>query len=68
MTRRCSSIVAAIIDLAHAHDLSVVAEGVETADQLATLRRLGCDRAQGYLFSPPVSAGDFINLLKRDAA
>ncbi len=65
---RSSSIVAAIIDLAHAHGLSVVAEGVETADQLATLRQLGCDRAQGYLFSPPVSAGDFINLLKREAA
>lgn len=65
---RGSSIVAAIIDLAHAHDLSVVAEGVETAEQLATLRHLGCDRAQGFLFSPPVSAGDFVNLLSSDAA
>jgi diguanylate cyclase (GGDEF)-like protein/PAS domain S-box-containing protein len=65
---RSSSIVAAIIHLAHAHDLSVVAEGVETAEQLATLRHLGCDRAQGFLFSPPVSAADFMNLLKREAA
>jgi diguanylate cyclase (GGDEF)-like protein/PAS domain S-box-containing protein len=64
---RSSSIVAAIIDLAHAHGLFVVAEGVETAEQLAVLRQLGCDRAQGFLFSPPVSSADFVNLLARDA-
>ena len=63
-----SSIVAAIIDLGHAHGLSVVAEGVETAEQLAILRRLGCDRAQGYLFSPPVSSADFLDLLQREVA
>ena len=39
--------------LGHAFGLSVVAEGVETADQLQELRALGCDVGQGYLFSPP---------------
>ena len=56
---RSSSIVASIISLAHALGLSVVAEGVETQEQLAHLRRFGCDRAQGWLFSGPVSGADF---------
>jgi EAL domain-containing protein (putative c-di-GMP-specific phosphodiesterase class I) len=47
------AIVIAIIGLAHALGLSVVAEGVETDQQLAILKRLGCDQAQGYLFSRP---------------
>jgi diguanylate cyclase len=42
-----------IIGLGHAFGLSVVAEGVETAQQLQELRALGCDVGQGYLFSPP---------------
>jgi diguanylate cyclase (GGDEF)-like protein len=42
-----------IIGLGHAFGLSVVAEGVETADQLQELRALGCDVGQGYLFAPP---------------
>ena len=53
-----TEIVAAVINLAHALDLSVVAEGVETEHQLELLRHLGCDYAQGYLFSRPVPASE----------
>ena len=48
-----SAIVAAVIALAHALELSVVAEGVETAEQLQRLRTLGCEQAQGYYFARP---------------
>lgn len=44
------------IELGHALDMRVVAEGVETADQYRFLSKLGCDIAQGYLSHPPVSA------------
>jgi PAS domain S-box-containing protein/diguanylate cyclase (GGDEF)-like protein len=50
-------IVGAIVGLAHNLGIRVVAEGVETASQLDHLRRLGCESAQGYLFSRPVDAG-----------
>ncbi|HLN16110.1 MAG TPA: EAL domain-containing protein [Acidimicrobiales bacterium] len=49
-----TEIVAAVINLAHALGLSVVAEGVQNKEQLATLRALRCDYAQGFLFSRPV--------------
>jgi diguanylate cyclase (GGDEF)-like protein/PAS domain S-box-containing protein len=48
-----TAIVRSVIDLAHALRLVVVAEGVERQDQLDALRALGCDLAQGYLFSRP---------------
>jgi EAL domain-containing protein (putative c-di-GMP-specific phosphodiesterase class I) len=49
-----SSIVGAVIELAHALGLTVVAEGVETDAELGELKSLGCDAAQGFLFSQPV--------------
>jgi len=53
-----ASIVQAIISLAHSLRLKVVAEGVETAEQLARLREFGCDQYQGYYRSAAVPAGE----------
>ena len=50
-----SAIVSAVVALGHAMGLSVVAEGVETAEQAALVRRLGCDEMQGYHFAAPLS-------------
>jgi diguanylate cyclase (GGDEF)-like protein len=52
-------LVDAIIAMAHSLRLTVVAEGVETAQQLEYLRRQGCDQCQGYLFSKPLPAEEF---------
>ncbi len=51
------AIVAAIIALAHALELTVVAEGVETERQLRILEDLDCDRAQGFLFARSIDPG-----------
>jgi len=58
-----TAIVRAIITLGHALDLTVVAEGVETRDQLESLIELECDAVQGFLFSKALSAEDFKELL-----
>jgi diguanylate cyclase (GGDEF)-like protein len=62
-----ASIVRAIISLAHGLRLKVVAEGVETADQVAFLQKLGCDQYQGYYFSRPVTASAMEALLRAGA-
>jgi EAL domain-containing protein (putative c-di-GMP-specific phosphodiesterase class I) len=51
-----TSIVEAIVTLAHALGLTAVAEGLETPTQLETLRVIGCDHAQGYLLGRPLPA------------
>jgi EAL domain-containing protein (putative c-di-GMP-specific phosphodiesterase class I) len=48
-------ILSALINLSHALGLKVVAEGVETIEQLALLRSIGCDQTQGNYFSKPLS-------------
>jgi len=62
-----TAIVAAVVAMAHALDLNVVAEGVETADQLRRLQTLGCDQVQGYYFSKPVSPAAIDPLLHQPA-
>jgi diguanylate cyclase (GGDEF)-like protein/PAS domain S-box-containing protein len=54
-----AAIVRSIISLGHRLDLKVIAEGVETLEQLDFLRIRGCDEVQGYYFSRPLSADDF---------
>jgi diguanylate cyclase (GGDEF)-like protein/PAS domain S-box-containing protein len=60
-----AAIVASIIALAHNLKLDVIAEGVETAEQLAYLRRHHCDEMQGYYFSRPLAAPEFEQLLRQ---
>jgi diguanylate cyclase len=63
-----ASIVQAIISLAHGLRLKVVAEGVENAEQVAFLQKLGCDQYQGFYFSRPVDAAAFEQLLRGGSA
>jgi diguanylate cyclase (GGDEF)-like protein/PAS domain S-box-containing protein len=56
-------LISATIAMAHGLGLKVIAEGVETEDQFAFLQNLNCDRAQGYLFSRPVSPDEITRLL-----
>lgn len=60
-----ATIVTAIISLAHALDMRVTAEGVETEEQGAILRQSNCDDAQGYLFGKPVPAEELERILQR---
>lgn len=62
-----AAIVRAIITLAHSLGLSAVAEGVETAEQVAFLRENGCDEIQGYYFSRPVWPDEIARLLAQAA-
>jgi diguanylate cyclase (GGDEF)-like protein len=61
------AIVSSIIQLAHALDLTVVAEGVERRDQLAVIRKLGCDSAQGFLLGRPAPAPSANSYVRRGA-
>jgi diguanylate cyclase (GGDEF)-like protein len=53
---RAAAVVRAIVELSHTMQLTVVAEGVETTEQLAALRLMGCDASQGYLLARPMPA------------
>lgn len=62
------AIVTAIINMASSLGLRTIAEGVETAEQMAFLRLHGCDEVQGYYFSKPLTAPDFAQFLARQNA
>ncbi|MCC7370523.1 MAG: EAL domain-containing protein [Chloroflexi bacterium] len=57
------ALTSAIVELGRALDLELVAEGIETADQRLHLMRMGCELGQGYLWSKPVPADEFNQLL-----
>ncbi|MFI5286959.1 MAG: EAL domain-containing protein [Candidatus Dormibacteria bacterium] len=61
-----TAVAAAVMGMAHALNLTVVAEGVETVTQDAALRALGCDEAQGFLYSRPQSAKDLEPFLEKE--
>ncbi|HCA59149.1 MAG TPA: hypothetical protein DEP46_14340 [Blastocatellia bacterium] len=60
-----ASLVLALVTLAHNLGLKVIAEGVETEEQLKFLKLIRCDEYQGYLLSKPVPRSDFLELVKR---
>ena len=64
--RRPAQIVEAVAAIAGALDLETTAEGVESAEQLAYLRRLGCDYGQGYYFAKPLMIDELGALLDAD--
>ena len=57
---RHRAVVIAAISLAHSLGMRVVAEGVETADQANAVIELGCDEIQGFFFSKPLPAAEFL--------
>ena len=61
-----AAIVTGMVRLIHSLKLDVVAEGVETPDELAFLRGVGCDEAQGFLFSRALPADECMALARRD--
>lgn len=60
-----AAIVRAVIDLGHGLEMSIIAEGVETIDQLTFLAREGCDGVQGYLLGKPLPIGQYAGLVGR---
>lgn len=59
-SEKARRLIACMIEMGHALDLTVTAEGVETAGQCRVLQSLACDRAQGYYFARPMAAGAFM--------
>jgi diguanylate cyclase (GGDEF)-like protein len=66
--RSAAKIVSAVVSMAHGLGLTVVAEGVDSAEQLPILREMQCDQIQGFLYSPAVAPDDAVRLLARRGA
>src|SRR5665647_2131184 len=63
-----AAIVRAIVSLGHSLDLEIVAEGVETAEQLALLRAEGCDEVQGFYFAAPMPSEELVAFFSENRA
>lgn len=61
-----AAIVSSIASIANNLNLKIIAEGVETEDQLKFINDVGCNEIQGYYFSPPVPPAEFAQMLKQD--
>jgi EAL domain-containing protein (putative c-di-GMP-specific phosphodiesterase class I) len=61
-----AQVVRSVIALAHEREIRVVAQGVETAEQAETLRALGCDEGQGFLFGAPAPAEELSAHMERE--
>jgi len=68
VSKRDRAIAASIIDIGHHLDMTVIAEGVETEEQLAILESLGCDQVQGFLFSRALPAEEFRTHFEEECA
>lgn len=66
-SEKCRAIVETIIFMAHKLSIKVVAEGIETRDQLNFLSNLGCDYAQGHYFSEAIPADSFVELIEANS-
>jgi EAL domain-containing protein (putative c-di-GMP-specific phosphodiesterase class I) len=65
---QAAAVVRAIVELSHTMDLTVVAEGVETPEQLLSLGSIGCDASQGYLIARPMPATSVLDYLASAAS
>lgn len=65
---RMSQMIQAIIDMGHALEIKVLAEGIETLEQKQALSELGCDEAQGYFYAKPMKLEEFCTRLQKQAA
>ena len=67
LNRKNNNIIISLIELAHRLDLKVIAEGVETKEQVDFLRNYGCDYFQGYYFAKPMPQEEFEALLDKQS-
>ncbi|MEG1430610.1 MAG: EAL domain-containing protein, partial [Oscillospiraceae bacterium] len=66
-SQRGKIVIGSIVRMANELQMSVVAEGVETLEQVEFLRGCGCETAQGFYYSKPVPAAEFETLLRDNA-
>jgi len=65
---RMNQMIQAIIDMGHALEIKVLAEGIETLEQEQALTNLGCDEAQGYFYAKPMKLEELRSLLAKQSS